>query len=298
MPAKDARFAGGFTAITTPFSANGSTIDAAHLADQIAFQAKGGIRGIVIAGTTGESPTLTEDEWRRLATLAIPEAKKAGMLAILGTGSNSTAHAVHLQKAAKELGADCTLSVNPYYNKPTQEGLYRHFMTVADAAAVPVMLYNIPGRTGVALAPATVARLAKHPNIVAVKEATGSLDSGTEIAMRCPELALLSGDDTLTLPFASIGAVGVVSVVSNILPGRIAALCDAFLKGQWAEALAIHRELFEFSRAMFLETNPIPVKAAMKMLGRDTGAIRLPMCEPTEATLAAVRQALTAQRLI
>jgi 4-hydroxy-tetrahydrodipicolinate synthase len=298
MTLRDPRWTGGYTAITTPFSAAGTAIDPARLAEQIAFQAKGGIRGIVIAGTTGESPTLTESEWTQLATLAIPTIRKAGMLAIVGTGSNSTAHAAHLQKAAKDMGADCTLSVNPYYNKPTQEGLYRHFMTVADAAAIPIMLYNIPGRTGVALAPATVAKLAKHPNIVAVKEATGSLDSATEIAMKCPELALLSGDDTLTLPFASVGAVGVVSVVSNILPAKIAALCDAFLKGRWADALAVHRDLFDFSRAMFLETNPIPVKAAMKMLGRDTGAIRLPMCEPTAATLAAVRQALTAQHLL
>jgi 4-hydroxy-tetrahydrodipicolinate synthase len=298
MPHKDPRFHGAFTAITTPFSDSGSAIDLRRLDEQIAFQAKGGIRGVVIAGTTGESPTLTEEEWRSLAAAAIPAARKAGMLAILGTGSNSTAHACHLQRAAKDLGADCTLSVNPYYNKPTQEGLYRHFMAVADAAPIPVMLYNIPGRTGVALAPSTVTNLCKHPNIVAVKEATGSLDSATEICMKCPEAALLSGDDTLTLPFASVGAVGVVSVVSNILPARVAALCGAFLKGAWPEALAIHRELFEFSRAMFLETNPIPVKAALKMLGRDTGAVRLPMCEPTPATLALIRQALTAQHLL
>jgi 4-hydroxy-tetrahydrodipicolinate synthase len=298
MPLKDPRFSGGFTAITTPFNESGSAIDFARLDEQIAFQAKGGIRGIVIAGTTGESPTLTEDEWRQLASRAIPVARKGGMLAILGTGSNSTAHAAHLQNAAKELGADCTLSVNPYYNKPTQEGLYRHFMAVADAAPIPVMLYNIPGRTGVALTPATVSKLCRHPNIVAVKEATGSLDSATEICQRCPEVALLSGDDTLTLPFASVGAVGVVSVVSNILPGQVAALCKAFLSGNWGEALSVHRALFDFSRAMFLETNPIPVKAALKMLGRDTGAVRLPMCEPTPATLTALRQALTAQHLL
>src|SRR5690606_17964867 len=161
---------------------------------------------------------------------------------IAGTGSNSTAHALELQHVATEAGVDATLSVNPYYNKPTQEGLYRHFSTIADAAKVPIILYNIPGRTGVALTPATVERLNKHPKIVANKEATGSTDSASEIAMRCPDLALLSGDDSMTLPFASIGGVGVVSVVSNLLPGKVSALCAAFLGGRWDEALRIHRE--------------------------------------------------------
>ncbi len=230
--------------------------------------------------------------------LAVHPAHTAHLLAIAGTGSNSTAHACELQKFAKSIGADATLSVNPYYNKPTQEGLYRHFMAVADAAHIPVVLYNIPGRSDVTLAPATVERLNTHQNIVAIKEATGSLDSATEICMRCPNLALLSGDDSLTLPFAAVGGVGVVSVVSNILPARVASLCTAFLEGRWKDALAIHRELFDFSRAMFVETNPIPIKAAMRMLGRDTGALRLPMCDASEATAAAVRKALTAQGLL
>jgi 4-hydroxy-tetrahydrodipicolinate synthase len=298
MPAlKDPRFTGAFTAITTPFTADGAGLDHARLEEQIAFQAKNGVKGIVIAGTTGESPTLEPAEYEDLAVRAIAAASKHRMLSVLGTGSNSTAHAVHAQKLAKRLGADATLSVNPYYNKPTQEGLYRHFMTVADAAPIPIMLYNIPGRAGVALTPATVERLNKHPNIVANKEATGSTDSASEIAMRCPSLALLSGDDPMTLPFASIGAVGVVSVVSNILPGKVSGLCDAFLKGDWARALTIHRELFDFARTMFLETNPIPVKAAMKLLGRDSGAIRLPMCEPTPATIEAIKRALAAAGL-
>jgi 4-hydroxy-tetrahydrodipicolinate synthase len=289
---KDPRFTGAFTAITTPFSADGASLDLARLDEQIAFQAQGGVKGIVIAGTTGESPTLEEGELERLALRAIAAARRHGMLSIVGTGSNSTAHAVRLQKRAREWGADATLSVNPYYNKPTQEGLYRHFMTVADAAGIPVMLYNIPGRSGVALTPATVERLAVHPGIVANKEATGSTDSASEIAMRCPGLALLSGDDSMTLPFASVGAVGVVSVVSNILPGKVSGLCAAFLKGDWAGALRIHRELFDFSRAMFSETNPIPVKAAMRLLGRDSGAMRLPMCGPAPATEEALTRAL------
>ncbi|MEX2218037.1 MAG: 4-hydroxy-tetrahydrodipicolinate synthase [Phycisphaerales bacterium] len=298
MTLRDPRFTGAFTAITTPFNDAATAIDYSRLDQQVAFQATHGVKGVVIAGTTGESPTITEQELESLAGRAIDAAARGNMLAILGTGSNSTAHAVHLQKLAKQLGADGTLSVNPYYNKPTQEGLYRHFMAVADAAEVPIILYNIPGRSGVALAPRTVEKLGKHPNIVAVKEATGSTDSATEIGQFAPQLALLSGDDSMTLPFASIGAVGVVSVVSNILPARVSALCAAFLAGQWPEALAIHRDMFEFCRTMFLETNPIPVKAAMKMLGRDSGSMRLPMCEPAPATLAALRQALTAQQLL
>lgn len=298
MALKDPRLTGAFTAITTPFTTDGAAIDYDRLAAQIAFQAQGGLKGIVVCGTTGESPTLSEPEYKDLVKLAINHAHRNGLLAIAGTGSYNTHHAAELQKFAKSVGADATLSVNPYYNKPTQEGLYRHFMTVADAAAIPVVLYNIPGRSGVALAPATVERLNKHQNIAAIKEATGSLDSATEIIMRCPGLALLSGDDSLTLPFASVGGVGVVSVVSNILPARVAAMCAAFLEGRWDQALAIHRELFNFGRAMFLETNPIPIKAAMKMLGRDTGALRLPMCEASQATQAAVRQALTAAGLL
>jgi 4-hydroxy-tetrahydrodipicolinate synthase len=295
---KDDRFTGAFTAITTPFSPDASAVDKNLLATQIAFQAQGGLKGIVVSGTTGESPTLTDAEYKDLVKLAVHHAHSARLMAIAGTGSNSTAHAVELQKFAKLVGADATLSVNPYYNKPTQEGLYRHFMTVADAAHIPVVLYNIPGRTGVTLTPATIERLSKHQNIVAVKEATGSVDSASEICMRCPDLALLSGDDSQTLPFASVGGVGVVSVISNILPHRVAGMCSAFLEDRWADALKIHRELFDFSRAMFLETNPIPIKAALKMLGRDSGSLRLPMSEASPATLAAVRQALTAQGLL
>src|SRR5262245_1090364 len=271
MTLKDPRFTGAFTAITTPFTTDGAAIDRDRLSTQIAFQAQGGLKGIVIAGTTGESPTLSEAEWKDLIKLASHHAHAAGLMAIAGTGSNNTHHAVELQKFAKSLGADATLSVNPYYNKPTQEGLYRHFVSVADAADIPVVLYNIPGRTGVALTPATVERLSKHPNIRACKEATGSTDSASEIAQRCPEVALLSGDDSMTLPFASVGGVGVVSVVSNIAPAKVTALCKAFLENRWTDALKAHRELFPLCRACFLETNPIPLKAAMRLLGKDTG---------------------------
>lgn len=283
---------GVYTAITTPFTPDASAIDFSRLGKQIQMQAQGGITGIVVSGTTGESPTLEEHEYHELVQKCIELGRPAGLLVIAGAGSNSTAHAVAMQKFAKEAGADATLSVNPYYNKPTQEGLYRHFMTVADAAEIPIMLYNIPGRTGVALTPATVERLAAHPNIRAVKEATGSTDSASEIAMRAPGLALLSGDDTMTLPFMSVGAVGVVSVVSNVLPKKVVSLCETFLGGKIADAQRIHRELFEVCRAMFLETNPIPVKAAMKLLGLDCGSMRLPMTEATSQTVEKVKAAL------
>jgi len=276
---------GAFTAIVTPFTRDGSRIDFARLEEQIRFQAEGGITGIVACGTTGESPTLSEAEHRGVVEKAVEIGKPMGLIVIAGAGSNNTAHAMHLQKIAKDAGADGALQVNPYYNKPSQEGLYRHFMAVADAVDLPIMLYNIPGRTGVALSPDTVARLAQHENIIAIKEATGSLDSASEIIQKCGDnLQLLSGDDTMTLPFASVGGIGVVSVVSNILPRETIALCAAFNRGDWEEAKRMHYELFGLSKALLsLETNPIPIKTAMKILGHDSGALRLPMCEPTEA---------------
>jgi 4-hydroxy-tetrahydrodipicolinate synthase len=295
---KDPRFTGAFTAITTPFADDGSEIDFDRLEKQIEFQAAAGVKGIVVCGTTGESPTLSDAEYGALVGRAVQLGHKNRLLVIAGTGSNSTAHATELQRFAAGAGADGALSVNPYYNKPTQEGLFRHFMAVADAAPIPTVLYNIPGRSGVALAPATVERLAAHPKIVANKEATGSIDSATDILLRCPGLALLSGDDAMTLPFASIGGVGVVSVVSNILPGKVAALCTAFATGKWEAAQRLHRDLFDVCRVMFMETNPIPVKAAMRLLGRDSGALRLPMCEASESTTKAVRDALVRQELL
>lgn len=291
-------FQGAYTAIVTPFNADGSKIDFARLKAQIAFQSEGGVTGIVVAGTTGESPTLEDFEYRELAAKAIEFGRPLGLQVLLGTGSNNTHHACELQRFAATVGASATLSVNPYYNKPTQEGLYRHFVTQAECSPLPVMLYNIPGRSGVALTPDTVERLARHPNIRALKEATGSADSCGEIAARCPSLAVLSGDDTLTLPFAAVGAVGVVSVASNIVPDRISGLCNAFLAGDFPAALTIHRDLIKLTKALFLETNPIPVKAAMKLLGRDTGVLRLPMTEATPGTIKALEAVLPARAAI
>jgi 4-hydroxy-tetrahydrodipicolinate synthase len=290
-------FRGAFTAIVTPFTSDGSSIDHARLAEQINFQAEGRVTGIVPCGTTGESPTLSEDEHRSVVEAAIEIGRPLGLKIIAGAGSNNTEHAIHLHKLARELGADAALQVNPYYNKPSQEGLYRHFMAIADSCDLPICLYNIPGRTGVALSPETAERLAKHPNIQAIKEATGSLDSASEILART-KLALLSGDDSLTLPFASVGGVGVVSVVSNIVPEKVTAMCEAFNAGEFDAARKIHFELLPLSRGLLsLDTNPIPVKAAMAKLGRDSGALRLPMCSPSKTATEAIEKLLAAQGL-
>ena len=283
-------------------SADGESIDFDRLAEQIQFQAEGGVTGIVPCGTTGESPTLSEDEHHRVVESAIEIGSPLGLKIIAGSGSNNTQHAIALQRFAHKAGADAALQVNPYYNKPSQEGLYRHFMAIADSCDLPICLYNIPGRTGVALAPETVERLAKHPNIQALKEATGSLDSASDIMNRTghgESLALLSGDDSLTLPFASVGGVGVVSVVTNIEPKKISAMCAAFNTGDWDEARRWHFELLPLSRGLLsIDTNPIPVKVAMQILSRDSGALRLPMCPPSQAGRNAIEKLLIANGLL
>lgn len=279
-------FKGCYTAIVTPFTADGIAIDQARLAEQIVFQAEGGVSGIVACGTTGESPTLEDDEHRLVVETAVQIGHSRGMQVLAGAGSNCTRHAVDLQRLAFDLGADASLQVAPYYNKPSQEGLYRHFMTIADCCPLPMMLYNIPGRCGVAINPETVARLARHPNIVAIKEATGSMDSASEIRQRC-SITILSGDDSLTLAFAGCGSSGVVSVISNLMPARMQSLCDAFLGNDFARAQQIHREIFPLAKGLLsLDVNPVPLKAAMRLLGRDSGAVRLPLVEASkEATV-------------
>ncbi len=281
---RDDRFARAFTAIITPFTPDGRSIDLGRLDAQIARQAEGGITGLVVAGTTGESPTLDEAEFRTLVRHCVEVGKVHDLVVIAGTGSNSTAHAVQLQRIALDLGADAGLSVTPYYNKPTQDGLYAHFATIAESVELPIMLYNIPARTGVALEPSTIERLYESPWVVSVKEATGSTDSASEILARCPGIALLSGDDSMTLPFMALGGVGCVSVVSNIDPQRVAALCQAMLDRDVLAARDQHQGLFELARAMFLETNPICVKAALAMMNLDSGQLRLPMTQPTDET--------------
>jgi 4-hydroxy-tetrahydrodipicolinate synthase len=269
-------FQGAMTAMITPFTTDGQ-VDYERLKANVDFQIDKGIDGLVPVGTTGESPTLTHDEHRLVIETVV--AQTAGRVKVIaGTGSNSTNEALSLTRHAKEVGADGALMVNPYYNKPTQEGLYRHFSLIADEVGLPIVLYNIPGRTGITMAPATVARLAEHEQIVAVKEATGSLDIASEIATLC-DITILSGDDSLTLPLMSIGGKGVISVLSNIIPDKIKALAAAALSGDFSQARQYHLELFPLFKGMFVETNPIPIKSAMGMMNMDSGELRLPLCE-------------------
>jgi 4-hydroxy-tetrahydrodipicolinate synthase len=273
-------FNGAYTALVTPFK-NGR-LDEPRLADQVEYQVTHGIDGLVPVGTTGESPTVDMKEHARVIELTIHAARNRCHV-IAGVGGNATTEALELHKIAKDLGATAGLSVNPYYNKPTQEGLYRHFMTLADRVDLPIVLYNIPGRTGVTMSAQTVAKLAQHPNIVAIKEATGSLDMTSEIASLC-HLPILSGDDSLTLPIMSIGGRGVISVISNLLPGKVKQMVKYAADGNYAEARAIHFQLFPLIKAIFLDGNPVGIKHAMKVAGMDTGELRLPLCEASEAT--------------
>jgi len=285
---KQLAFRGAYTAIVTPFSPDASTVDLSRLAEHVRFQALGKVTGVVACGTTGESPTLSEEEQQAVITKTLEVGRPHGLQIIAGTGSNCTAHAIEMHLFAHSIGVDASLQVSPYYNKPSQEGLYRHFMSVADSCDLPIMLYNIPGRCGVAILPETVERLARHPNIQAIKEATGSMDSASEIAQRC-DIILLSGDDSLTLPFAACGSRGVVSVVSNIVPSTVQHLCEAFMTDRFVEAKRLHAELFRLCRGLLtLDTNPVPLKTAMRILGRDTGSLRLPMTAPSKEVTAKI----------
>jgi 4-hydroxy-tetrahydrodipicolinate synthase len=282
-------FHGTFTALITPFRDN--AFDVARYERQIAFQAQHKLQGIVPVGTTGESPTLSHTEHKHVIEIAVKAARGTGLKVLAGTGSNSTDEAIELTQFAKSAGADAALMVNPYYNKPTQEGLYRHFKAVAEAADIPIVLYNIPGRTGITMTVATMQRLIRDfKNIVAVKDAAGNIDLTTEAA--AAGLTLLSGDDSMTLPMMAVGAKGVISVASNIVPAQVRSLVDAASGGDFAAARTIHHKLFALCKALFIETNPIPVKTAMAMLDRDTGEMRLPLCEMADANRDVLKAAL------
>lgn len=277
---KGEQFAGVTVALVTPF--RDGEIDFERLGKLVDWHVEQGTDGLAPVGTTGESPTLDHAEHERIIGFVVERAARR-LKVVPGTGSNSTREAVRLTKFAKRVGADGALLVGPYYNKPSQEGYYRHFAAVAEESDLPVVLYNIPGRTGSNILPETIARMAEIPSIVAVKEATGSLDQASHIASLC-DLTILSGDDSLTLPLMSIGGRGVVSVVGNLVPRDLQALVRAFDKGDVAEAQRWHRKLFPLCRDLLsVATNPIPLKAAMRLLGRDSGEMRLPLC-PVDAT--------------
>ena len=273
---KGSGFAGVGVAIVTPF--RDGALDVETLKKQIEFQIASGINFLVPVGTTGESPTLSHEEHERVIGEVIQLA--AGRCKVMaGTGSNSTAEALRLTKRAAKEGADASLQVAPYYNKPTQKGFYEHFKAIAEEVGIPHCVYNIPGRSAKNIEPETIARLAELPNITMVKEATGSLDQCSQI-LNITNLTVLSGDDSLTLPMMSIGAEGVISVAGNIVPTALIEMVKAANSGDFVTARALHHRLFPLCRDMLsLATNPIPVKGAMKLLGRDTGELRLPMTE-------------------
>lgn len=270
------RLQGCFTALITPFQEG--FLDEERLRRLVRRQLAAGVSGIVPCGSTGEAATLSSEEYRRVVSVCVEEAAGKALV-VAGVGTNATAKAVEQARAAASLGADALLVLCPYYNKPTQGGLFLHFKAVASAVRVPIVVYNIPGRTGVNLLPATLARLAKDcPNIRAVKEASGSLDQVSEILTLCPpDFSVLSGDDSLTLPMMSVGAKGVVSVVSNLVPRETSRLCAAALRGDFATARGLHLRMFPLIKALFIETNPIPVKAAAAALRLCANELRLPL---------------------
>jgi 4-hydroxy-tetrahydrodipicolinate synthase len=267
-------FQGSITALVTPFR-NGK-LDEKSLKSIVRNQIRMGTDGLVPVGTTGESPTLSYREHERVIEVVI-DAAGGEVPVIAGTGANSTDEAIMLTRFAKKAGADAALLVTPYYNKPTQEGLYRHYEAIAKAVDIPIVLYNVPGRTGVALSPETVARLSKIPAIVGIKEATGSMDQTSHILSLC-SITVLSGDDSLTLPLMALGAKGVISVAANVYPEGVAQMVDAWLAGDDKLARQWHYRLFGLCRALFVETNPIPVKRAMKLIGQCSDEVRLPLC--------------------
>lgn len=295
MPRKGEQFAGLTVALITPFRSD--QVDEAALRRLVDDHVAQGTDCLCPVGTTGECPTLSHEEHERVIAVVCEQA--AGRIKVMaGTGSNSTREAIRLTRYAKKAGADAAMMVAPYYNKPTQEGFYQHFQAVAEAVELPIILYNIPGRTAKNMEPETIARLGELPNIVAIKEATGSMDQASRVLAES-NLTVLSGDDSLTLPLVSLGASGVISVVGNIVPRDMKSLIEAFRKGDIAKAQEWHYRLFTLCRDLLgLATNPIPIKAAMRLLGRDTGELRLPLTPLSAAQEADLRKTLTQYGLL
>ncbi|MEC4679700.1 MAG: 4-hydroxy-tetrahydrodipicolinate synthase [Nitrospirota bacterium] len=283
-------FAGSFVAIVTPFSQE--KFDEKVMADLIEFHIAHGTQGIVPCGTTGESATLTPQEHERVVAVTVEIVNKR-IHVIAGTGSNSTDEAITFTKHAKAVGADGALLITPYYNKPTQEGLFRHFEAVAKAVDLPQILYNIPGRTSINMLPVTTARLSQIPTIVGIKEGSGSLQQVSEIIHRSkPDFLVLSGDDPLTLPIMALGGKGVITVTANVAPTDMAHMVSAALKGDYEQARTIHYKLMPLFNALFLETNPIPVKAALAMMGKMSEEVRLPLTPLADEYRSTLREAL------
>jgi len=289
-------FSGAFTAIVTPFK-NGQ-VDEKAFKNLIRFGMDGGISGFVPCGTTGESPTLSHEEHNRVVEMTVKEV--AGQAKVIaGTGSNSTAEAISLTRHAKQVGVDAALLVSPYYNKPTQEGLYNHFKAIAEAVDIPLVLYNIQGRTGVNIENSTMEKLSRIPNIVGVKEASGSILQMSEVIRLCgSDFDVLSGDDQMTFPLMALGGKGVISVVTNIIPDRMSDLVKSMLAGDVDKARTIHFEIYELCQTMFVETNPIPIKAALSLMGKIEPEFRLPLCMPSAANLEKIRTTLAKYNLI
>ncbi len=289
-------FEGSFVAIVTPFK-NGK-VDEKALRGLIEFQIAGGTQGIVPCGTTGESATLSHEEHDEVIRIAVDACKgKAKVLA--GTGSNSTWEAIELTQHAQKAGADGSLLITPYYNKPSQEGLYRHFVAVAKETNLPIILYNVPGRTSVNMLPSTVKRLTEIKNIIGIKEASGSLTQISEIISQCGEnFSVLSGDDALLWPILAIGGKGVISVTANILPDKMFQMCDAAKNGDMSKARALHYELMELNDVLFIETNPVPVKAALALMGKISDELRSPLAPMSKEHLERLKSALKRASLL
>ena len=284
-------FQGTYTALVTPFREG--VLDLSAFEKLIEAQIAGGVTGLIAVGTTGESPTLSSEEKKQLIRSTVEISKRRTQV-LAGTGTNCTRDAIAATQAAEKMGVDGALIVAPYYNKPSQEGLFRHFRAIAEATALPILLYNIPGRCGVDIGVETVVRLADTcPNIVSIKEASGSVDRVSELRARLPEtFTILSGDDSLTLPFMSVGAVGVVSVASNLLPAEVSTLVRTFESGDMKSARAQHRRLLPIFKDLFIEPNPVPVKTALAWRGAMSAECRLPLCEMTEKNEARLRKTL------
>lgn len=289
-------FRGAITALVTPFK-NGQ-VDERALRNLIEFQINNGVDGLVPCGTTGESPTLTHDEHDRVIEMTIDAARKR-VPVIAGTGSNSTTEALRLTKHAYEAGADGALIACPYYNKPTQEGLYQHFELIAKNVPIPIIPYNIPGRTGINMSPELIAKLAKIKNIVGIKEASGSIKQMSDVINLCgKDFAVLSGDDIFTLPLMAMGGAGVISVVSNVAPADMAGLINAFEAGDIDKAKSLHYKMSGLIDMLFVEVNPIPVKAALALMGKIEYEYRLPLCKMAESNFEKLKKTMADYGLI